>query len=332
MKYFFNNQQEKAQLYFATIVFINFVILCIVITGIAIGIKGYISDTKSAYDTVTCCGSICLKCFFTLHTFSIMFPWCCIIILFVGICMAIHKTCLMLSRNYTFTLSTALPVFLNNHPKLKNLISNEHLCSQVVLLDNAKLRFAFTSGIWKPKIYLSKGICSYLTIKELLAVILHEKHHKDNNVPLKLFIIQVLYALNFFLPINHYLLNLFSVASEKAADDNAVNFSREPLELASALVKLSKSNAISITSPHISFYSRREVLEDRIKRLLEPQGTSTDFGKARLFPRKEACFYLSCLLSFFVMATIFLSLFYKPVTSNHTMGCKTKMCRMVKCG
>ena len=98
---------------------------------------------------------------------------------------------------YTFTY---LPLSLNYNPKLKNILSSIRLYNHVVLLDNSNLRCAFTSGLWKPKIYLSTGICSYLTTKELLAVILHEIHHKNNKVPLKLFIIQVLHALNFFLP------------------------------------------------------------------------------------------------------------------------------------
>lgn len=331
MKYLIKNQHEKAQLYFAVIVFINFAILCVVITGIAIGLGGYISDTMHAYKSITCCGSVCLKCLFTLHTLSMILPWGCIAILFIGICVAIYKMLSILSLNYTFTRSLATPLSINNLPELKNILSGMNLYNYIVLLDN-KLCYAFTSGLWKPKIYLSTGICSYLTTKELLAVVLHETHHKNNKVPLKLFIIQVLHALNFFLPINSYLFNLFSSASEKAADDNAVNFSREPLELASALVKLSKSNTVNFISPPASFYRGRGTVEDRIKRLLETRETSRYFGRTHSFSKKEIRFFLSCFLSLFIAATICLSLFFKPFMYVHAIGCKAKTCNMVKCG
>ena len=102
MKNLIKTQHGKALLYFTLIVFINLIILSIIIIGIGLGIKGYISDTKFAYEAVTCCGSICSKCFFTLRTFLTILPWGCVVILFIGIGMATRKTILMLSWNYRF--------------------------------------------------------------------------------------------------------------------------------------------------------------------------------------------------------------------------------------
>ena len=221
-------QCGKALLYFTLIVFINLTVLSIIIIGIGLGIKGYISDTRFAYEAVTCCGSICLKCFFTLRTFSTILPWCCVVILFIGIGMAARKTILMLSWNYRL-IRPITPLSFETHPKLNKILPAMNLYGQLVLLDNNKLHCAFTLGLWKPKIYVSSGICSYLSRKELLAVILHETHHKKSKDPLKLFVVQILYALNFFLPINSYLINLYSAASEKAADDSAINFFQRSL-------------------------------------------------------------------------------------------------------
>ena len=72
----------------------------------------------------------------------------------------------------------------------------------------------------------------------------------------------------FSFPINNYLTNLYSATSEKAADDSATNFSSEPLELASALVKLSKSKLMDTLSPS-AFFKEQNIVEDRISRLLE---------------------------------------------------------------
>lgn len=199
-----------------------------------------------------------------------------------------------------------------------------HLYGQLVLLDNDKLRCAFTLGLWKPKIYVSSGICSYLSRKELIAVIFHETHHKKSKDPLKLFVVQILYALNFFLPVNNYLINLFSAASEKAADDSAINFSREPLELVSALVKLSKSKLMDTPSPSTAFSKEQNIVEDRIRRLLETHKPLPYSGKTYL--------YLSCIASVFIAVIICLSLFFKSFNHIHTIECKSRTCNMAKCG
>ena len=121
----------------------------------------------------------------------------------------------------------------------------------------------------------------------------------------------MLHALNFFLPINRYLINQYSSASEKAADDSAINFSREPLELASALVKLSKSKLMDTLSPSAAFAKEQNIVEDRISRLLETHRLLPYLGKTHL--------YLSCIASVFIAATICLSLFSKSFNHIHTL-------------
>lgn len=322
MKNSIKTQHGKALLYFSLIVFINITILSIIIIGIGFGIKGYISDTRFAYETVTCCGSVCSKCFFTLLTFFTILPWGCVVILFIGIGMATRKTILMLSWNYRFIRPITPPSF-ETHPKLKKILPPMNLYGQFVLLENDKLHCAFTLGLWKPKIYVSSGICSYLSRKELTAVILHETHHKKSKDPLKLFVIQILYALNFFLPINGYLINLYSAASEKAADDSAINFSRDPLGLVSALVKLSKSKLMDTLSPSIAFSKEQNIVEDRIRRLLETHNPLPYLSKTYL------C--LSCIASVFIAVTICLSLFSKSFNHVHATECKTRTCNVDKC-
>lgn len=323
MKHLLESQHGKAQLYFSLIVFVNFVIFSTTVTGVVIGINGYISDTRFTYESVTCCGSICSKCFFTLHTITTILPWVCIVILLIGICAAIYKALYSLYRNYIF-INSLPSLSIENYPKLKNIVHRMHFHNQLVLLDNRELRCAFTLGLWKPKVYLSLGICSYLTRKELLAVLLHEAQHTKNKDPLKLFVIQIFYALNFFLPINHYLLSQFSSALEKAADDGAINVSREPIELASALVKICRSNQTAVLYPSASYFNGQNIVEDRIRRLLEPQIVPPYLFKTYI--------YSSSLLSLFIATTICLSLFYKFFIPTHTPDCKARTCHMVRCG
>ncbi len=310
-------------MYFSLTVFINLVISSVIVTGVVIGIKGYMSDTWFAYKAVTCCGSICPKCFFALYTIAAILPWACIVILFMGICAAVYKALYLLHRNYSFIRSFR-SLSLENYPKINNIVHRMHFHDQLVLLDNSELRCAFTSGLWRPKIYLSLGICAYLTKKELMAVFLHEVQHKKSKDPLRLFIIQIFDALNFFLPVNHYLYILFSAASEKAADDSAVNISREPIELASALVKICKSRQTAALYPSASYFKGQNIIEDRIRRLLEPQVTPPCLFKTYV--------YSSGLLSLFIATTIYVSLFYKFFISTHIPDCKTRTCHMARCG
>ncbi len=323
MQYLRKDRNGKAQLCFSLIIFVNLACFSVIITGVVTGIKGYISDTKFVYEAVTCCGSVCSKCFFTLHTIATTLPWFCIAILFAGIAATIHRIFCMLSCNYRFVRSLA-PLSVENHPGLKNFLLSAHLDNQLVLFDNGVLRHAFTSGLGKPKIYLSTGMCSYLTAKEIQAVIFHEAHHMRNKAPLMLFVLRILCTLNFFLPINRYLLNLYSSACEKDADDAAVTISGEPLELASALLKLSRSYSPAVLYPMIPFSSGQMIVEDRVMRLLEPHAAPPSFGTASS--------YLLCLLSLFIAVTICFPLYGKLFTPLEKIECKTKVCRMIKCG
>ncbi|HHT9105507.1 MAG TPA: M56 family metallopeptidase [Candidatus Wujingus californicus] len=317
------NLEQKAKFYFLLIIFINLVVLSFTATGIIIGIKEFVLNTKSTYESITCCKNICLKCLFTLRTFSIVFPWICIILFFVGIFLSIHKAILIIASSKYFINSIASAVTKNISHSLKNIILSLNLHNKITILANKNSYYAFTTGLWRPKIYLSKGICSYLTTKELTAVILHELHHKENNVPLKLFLINILCTINFFIPINKYLLKLFSSTLEKAADDSAISLSKEPLELASALVKLSKTYSTNIPHPAIPFFNEQAVVEDRITRLL---GIPTN-----LLLHNKINMYISYTLSFIIISAVYLSLFFEHKLIDHAINCKTLVCHMIRC-
>ncbi len=322
MSHLANNNERKAHTYFTMMIGINLVVLVIVIAVMVMGIGGYIADTLFTYHAVTCCGSVCSQCFFTMHTFFTTLPWLCIMILFVGISLAVRRTFSMVSRNYRF-IRPLIPMPIENHPRLKKILSHVRLDGQLVLFENSTLRYAFTSGILKPKIYLSTGLCSYLTTKELLAVAVHEAHHTKDRAPLKLFIARIFHALNFFLPINAYLLNGYIAASEMAADDAALHTSGEPLELASALVKLSRHNNMDILSAAALFFKGTAIVEDRLRRLLSPETPPPCRGKA--------CLCLASVVSLFAAVLICLTLFHKSFTTDRPMECKTKVCHTAVC-
>lgn len=325
MKYLIEieEQDHKEQAFFLRIVFLNLVVFAGIVTGVLIGIKGYVSDTKCAYTAVTCCGSLCSTCFFTLRTLATVLPWFCVAILFTGIGMALYKVFCLLAIHYRFIRSLP-PLPAGNHSGLKELLLPAHLDDHLVLFGNDELRYAFTSGIWKPKIYLSTGICSYLTAKELHTVILHEAYHARKKAPFKQFVLQILCMLNFFLPVNRCLLNRYVSLCEKAADDAAVKISGEPIELASALLKLSRFHTLAALYPTVAFWGDQKSLEDRIIRLLEPDIAPPCSSKTSS--------YLSYLSSFFIVVIMCLSLFSQVLISIDRIGCETRICHMDKCG
>lgn len=322
MSHLAKNNDRKAHVYFMTIVGINLVVFFIVVAGMVTGIRGYIADTLFTYHAVTCCGSVCAQCFFTMHTFFTVLPWLCILIFFVGISLAVHRAFFMASWNYRF-IRPLIPLPIENHPRLKKILSRVRLNGQLVLFENKTLCYAFTSGVLKPKIYLSTGLCSHLTTKELLAVTVHEACHTKDKAPLKLFIVRMFHALNFFLPINSYLLNGYIAASEMAADDAALHTSGEPLELAGALVKLSRHNNMDILSSAVLFSKGTAIVEDRLRRLLSPETPPPHSGNRYL------C--LAYVLSLFTTVSICLTLFHKSFISDHTIECKTKVCHTMVC-
>ncbi|MCF6157366.1 MAG: M56 family peptidase [wastewater metagenome] len=324
MKFSFSiNQQRKAQIFFIAVLLVNIFVSSVTVTGIILGVGGYIAHTQFIYKTVTCCGYICSKCFFTLSTFYTLFPWTCIVIFFAGVCTAVYKVYSMLLLNYRFVRSLkSLPA--ESHTKLQKIIPRVYPHNRVVLLDTPRFMYAFTSGLWKPKTYVSTAICSYLTSGELFAVILHETHHARSRDPLKLFLVQIFRSLNFFLPINSHLMKLYYSASEKAADDTAISTSGEALDLASALVKLSQSNTPDKHSFPVAFSQGQNIVEDRLRRILVP-----DTAPPYL---RNIYFYLSSLLSFFIAAAVCLPLFYKPFTHTGMIECRAKMCHVTLCG
>ena len=323
MSRFAINNDRRARVYFTAMVGINLVVFFLTLAGMVTGIRGYIADTLCTYHAVTCCGSVCAQCFLTMHTFFTALPWLCIVILFVGISLSVRRAFSMVFLNYRF-IRPLIPLPIENHLRVKKILSRVRLKGQLVLFENNKLHYAFTSGVMKPKIYLSTGLCAYLTTKELLAVAVHEAHHIKDRAPLKLFIARIFHALNFFLPINSYLLNGYVAASEMAADDAALHISGEPLELASALVKLSQHDTIGTLSMAALFSKGTATVEDRLQRLLSSETPPPCRGKGYL------C--LASVLSLFAAASICLTLFHNSFTADPAMECKSKVCHTAVCG
>lgn len=256
----------RTKRYFWIIILTGSLFISLISCWSFLGIPKILNSTQIVYQVSTCTGNICSKCLFSTPVLLVFMAWLGLSILCTGVIRALYNSCIMVSKDRM--LRNGLhPVSVRNIPSLYKLICQMNLPENIFLpFQNDSLKFAFTSGVMRPKIFLSTGICKYLTTKELRLVILHELYHHREKDPLKNYVISIVREFLFFVPFVHVMVRVFSDANEKAADDHAVKISRDPLELASTLIKMGKAshpeNPVLVSS--ITGFQN---LEKRIKRL-----------------------------------------------------------------
>lgn len=125
---------------------------------------------------------------------------------------------------------------------------------------------AFTSGWWKPRIYVAADLTSMLEPEEVRAVIAHEASHVRRFDPLRLSLLRFLACALFFVPVLRRLADDAADEAEIVADDDAARL--DALALASAIVKLAEaSNAKTGLVPGVGF-QRTDLMDRRVRRLL----------------------------------------------------------------
>jgi hypothetical protein len=92
---------------------------------------------------------------------------------------------------------------------------------------------AFCTGLWRPRVYVSRGTFDCLPPDQLAAVVAHEAHHACRRDPLRLFVAHALGEGLFFLPALGRLADRYAALAELAADEAAVSRGgRRPLAAA----------------------------------------------------------------------------------------------------
>lgn len=153
------------------------------------------------------------------------------------------------------------------HPTLDAALAHRALSGVALRVLASPRPLAFTVGLWHPQIVVSEGIASSLSEAELRAVLFHERCHARRRDPLRLALAQFLVDALWFLPVARPLVRDFVDAVEEAADASAVEATRRPVELASALVKAAKAGVVWAT-PLVSSLAGSLSVQDRVERLL----------------------------------------------------------------
>lgn len=134
---------------------------------------------------------------------------------------------------------------------------------------------AFTMGFVAPRIVLSTGLLELLDEQETEAVIHHERFHKRHRDPLRTYVLSLLSALMWYLPILKWLHRNYKLSRELLADDHAISAMGSSAFIGSALLKLLKRGSgrreHKMALAHVSFADTS--VNCRIRRILDPQET-----------------------------------------------------------
>jgi len=115
---------------------------------------------------------------------------------------------------------------------------------RVLVVDDGPAR-AFCTGLWRPRVYLTRGTLDLLPADQLAAVVAHETHHARQRDPLRLFLARALGDGLFFLPALGRLTERYAALAELAADEAAAS-RRGRRSLAAALLAFEETPTAAV--------------------------------------------------------------------------------------
>ncbi|MEH7331764.1 M56 family metallopeptidase [Neobacillus drentensis] len=162
-------------------------------------------------------------------------------------------------------------IHIDKSQELNQIFNRKY--EDIVVVDNKEL-LAFTFGFWKPIIVLSTTLIEILDSKELEAVIYHETSHQKCFDGIKVFILQIISEVMWYIPLTKWSYQNYRILIELAADEFAINHMGSEIGLGSALLKLIKKQ-LNVNSNHTSslVHFADETVDYRLQQLIDPQQT-----------------------------------------------------------
>jgi Zn-dependent protease with chaperone function len=139
-----------------------------------------------------------------------------------------------------------------------------------IIVINSLETVAFTFGFRKPLIVFSTGLTDMLDEKELEAVVFHETAHQKNKDAIKIFTLQIISEVMWYIPLTQWSYNNYKIMSELMADEYAVSRMGSELGLGSALLKLIKTRLKADTAPAVVPFTDG-IVDFRLRQLMEPK-------------------------------------------------------------
>lgn len=165
-------------------------------------------------------------------------------------------------------IKNSKPINLAKYPLIENPLKKLFKTNLPgVYLFNTHKPVAYAFGIFKSSICVSRGIIERLNEEELESLIFHEAAHIIRRDVFFIWIATILRDLMFILPISHLLVRRFIYEKEHAADEFAIKFTKNPVSLALAIVKVSKMGK-NLSPAALPTFSQKITVESRVKQLL----------------------------------------------------------------
>ncbi len=252
--------------YFAGAIAFSFLMLVLLATSMHYGAAKLFGLTSLAGLAIACCKTIFSKCLLDPAMLTVIFPWLGLATIASGFLFATYRAVkgLVISRQFIADLCA---ISCGGLPGLDQFADNSK--TRIIVFSDHTFKTAFTIGLFYPKIFVSSGLMAELTEEELNAVISHELHHARERDPLRLFIMSFIKDMFFYIPMGRHFLERFYITKEFAADEGAVIVTGKPVDMAEALLKITKIRHEAIPAG-VSILSATKQVGKRIEALLEP--------------------------------------------------------------
>lgn len=205
----------------------------------ALNLKSLENVSLIMRDFILCCYHLIFKGYCSTIFLPSILPLAVLSLFGFGLVKALGRFFLNVCRDISLFKSLC-PLIQKTPSNIVHFIEDLGLAEKTHVFQST-LGTAFVLGFLRPKIFLSSQILKELKEEELKGVLLHEKYHLVKKEPLKRLVLFFLKDMLFFLPISNYLYQSFLELSEERADHAAAR-GHNPLDLASALVKMLRLN------------------------------------------------------------------------------------------
>lgn len=196
-----------------------------------------------------------------------------IILLNVLIAYTILITIFKIAEQYLLAKRFRKKILDVENMELSSILNQEfNMKNKEIIVIEHDQSLAFTVGYRRPSIVLSSGLVEILEDHELEAVIEHETFHQQNYDSLKIFILQLISQVLWFIPLTKWSYQNYKIISELMADNYAIQKMGTELGLSSALLKLIRNYFSSKASPILVHFSG-EAVNYRLQQLVEPKRT-----------------------------------------------------------